>query len=91
LPGNGSLHPDFNHKPGKPPHWDWTAPYGNGWEYCPETGKWKPKRTNKPNRPQPLFPPGTLEQFVDGAAIGAGVWGAAEIIEAILAGLGFAM
>ena len=60
-PGGGSLHPDFDHPGGKPGHWDWTDPYGNGWEYYPDTGTWKPKPNNKPNRPQPIFPPGTLK------------------------------
>jgi hypothetical protein len=72
-PDGDSLHPDLNHPPGKPPHWDWTDKWGNQWEFDPATGKWRPKpnHANNPNKPQPLFPPGTL-QAAEVAVVGAG-------------------
>jgi RHS repeat-associated protein len=35
--GSESLHPDLNHPPGKPPHWDYRDPFGDFWE-CYEDG-----------------------------------------------------
>lgn len=47
-PGTGeSLHPDLDHAPPKPPHWDWVDPWGNQWEYYPDTGVWLPKPGNR--------------------------------------------
>lgn len=86
YPHKESLHPDLHHPPPKPPHWDWTDPYGNQWEYDPATGIWVPKKGNNPNKPQPIFPdppstgpapvvnngPGTGTVIVGGVAGGAG-------------------
>jgi hypothetical protein len=35
--GSESLHPDLNHPPGKPRHWDYRDPLGTFWE-CYEEG-----------------------------------------------------
>ena len=43
--GSMSLHPDLNHPPGKPPHWDYRDPLGTFWE-CYEDGSIK-KRENQ--------------------------------------------
>lgn len=59
-PDGDSLKPHLDHKPPKPPHWDWTDKWGNKWEWDPSTGKWSPKPGNNPNKPQPVFPPGTF-------------------------------
>ena len=66
-PGGQSLHPDPPHGK-KPGHCDWTDEYGNQWEgyHGPPGGPpviWKPKpgKKNNPNKPQPLFPPGSLK------------------------------
>ena len=69
--GKEKLHPDLNHDYPKGPHWGWKDPYGNKWDFFPDTGKWQPHEDNKPNRPEPTFPPGTLE--IVAVEIGAGV------------------
>jgi hypothetical protein len=60
-PGTGeSLHPDLGHPYPKGPHWGWTDPCGNGWDYFPGTGHWEPHpKRNNPRKPRPQFPPGT--------------------------------
>jgi hypothetical protein len=59
-PDGGSIH--WDPKPHGPigPHWDWTDPYGNKYRHDPTTGKWHPDKDNNPNKPQPIFPPGTV-------------------------------
>jgi RHS repeat-associated protein len=75
-PNGDSLHWDPGGN-GERPHWDWNDPYGNKWKYFPDTGKWEADPGNKPNRPQPLFPPGTLEtaEIVGGGiALGTAIY-----------------
>ena len=41
-------------------HSDWMDIYGNKWKFVEGTGEWHPDKKNKDNRPQPIFPEGTL-------------------------------
>ena len=41
-------------------HIDWMDIYGNKWKLVEGTGKWHPDKKNINNRPQPIFPEGTL-------------------------------
>ena len=63
VPPEGSpretIHPDTTpHDIGD--HVDWLDIYNNKWKWVEETGKWHPAEGNKDNRPQPIFPEGTL-------------------------------
>jgi RHS repeat-associated protein len=70
-PNGEYLHPNLDHKPPKKPHWEWKDKWGNTWEYYPDTGKWIPKKVN-PNKPQPIFPPGTFDVATKIVIIGSG-------------------
>ena len=90
-PDGDTLHPDLHHGPGKLPHWDWKDKWGNKWEYYPNNGKWIPKPgfKNNPNKPQPLFPPGTFEKMAEvagwGAVIGTAAWFLWEVVASLSA------
>lgn len=63
VPPEGSpretIHPDTTpHDIGD--HVDWIDIYNNKWKWVEDTGKWHPAEGNKDNRPQPVFPEGTL-------------------------------
>ena len=73
-PDGGSLHWDPKPHPPLGPHWDWVDRYGNKWRYDPTKGKWYPDKQNKPNRPAPTFPPGTLEGAAKVASGGVAVY-----------------
>lgn len=69
------MKPHLDHPPPKAPHWDWVDKWKNHWEYDPCTNEWRPSGSHKnnPNKPQPLFPPGTLKTLaVVGGTVGAG-------------------
>jgi hypothetical protein len=72
-PNGDKLHPDLKHREPKGPHWNWKDRYGIKWDYFPDKNKWVPDPKNNPNRPQPIFPPGTLEtiEYVVVGACGA--------------------
>ncbi len=59
-PDNQTIHPDFDHPPGKPPHSDWRDNWGNWWELYPGLAPGggyfpKPGRVDR-RKPQPIFP-----------------------------------
>ncbi|MCC7084275.1 MAG: hypothetical protein IT427_04630, partial [Pirellulales bacterium] len=69
-PEGDKLHPDLHHPQPKGPHWGWRDPYGNRWDYFPDTGKWVADPNNNPNKPTPVFPEGTFDTVV---IVGGGV------------------
>jgi RHS repeat-associated protein len=64
-PWDETLHPDFDHPPGKPPHSDWKDNVGNRWELYPGLAPGggyfpNPNKENDPRKRQPVFPPGNM-------------------------------
>lgn len=73
-PNGESIHWDTSPHDDIGPHWDWNDQYGNKWKFDPATNKWYPDKGNNPNKPQPVFPPGTLQTVTKVVVVGVGIY-----------------